>query len=235
MSRSFGGTSFTTRSPIRSVPLEISSRPAIIRRLVVFPHPDGPTRTMNSPSPISRLRSLTAVTSPYFLVTWSNVTVDMTAPPDWPGHRGLMHPAGRGERGGANEPRTRCRLRSGHRSDPAPKGQPVSKLQGGGVVAASARAGARGGARGGALAPALSGPGPLLTPATMCFLDNKLPDRLLQSHSMCPFGARGATALRRRRTMPTELRCASRICCALNTKSPACDEQDPVARPAARC
>ena len=37
----------------------ISSRPAIIRRLVVLPQPDGPTSTMNSPSPISRLRSST--------------------------------------------------------------------------------------------------------------------------------------------------------------------------------
>ncbi|HWH66951.1 MAG TPA: ABC transporter ATP-binding protein [Gaiellales bacterium] len=48
----------------RKVPLEISSRPAIIRRLVVLPQPDGPTRTMNSPSPMSRLRSLTAWKSP---------------------------------------------------------------------------------------------------------------------------------------------------------------------------
>ena len=31
---------------------------------VVFPQPDGPTRTMNSPSPISRFRSFTAWKSP---------------------------------------------------------------------------------------------------------------------------------------------------------------------------
>ncbi len=55
----------------------MSSRPAIIRRLVVLPHPEGPTNTMNSPSWISRLKSSTAVTSPYFLTTWSNVTVAM--------------------------------------------------------------------------------------------------------------------------------------------------------------
>jgi hypothetical protein len=82
----------TTRSPIRSVPSVISSSPAIIRRLVVLPQPDGPTSTMNSPSWISRLKSSTAVTSPYFLVTWSNVTVAI-----WhlvpPGHRGSLHPA----------------------------------------------------------------------------------------------------------------------------------------------
>jgi hypothetical protein len=64
MSRSLGGTSLTTRSPIRNVPEEISSSPAIIRRLVVLPQPDGPTSTMNSPSPISRLRSFTAWNSP---------------------------------------------------------------------------------------------------------------------------------------------------------------------------
>ena len=80
MSRSLGGTSFTIRSPIFNSPEEISSRPAIIRRLVVFPHPEGPTRTMNSPSLMARFRSLTASTSPYFLVTWSNVTVAMCAP-----------------------------------------------------------------------------------------------------------------------------------------------------------
>src|SRR3546814_4742176 len=31
-----------------------SSSPASIRRVVDFPHPEGPTSTMNSPSPISR-------------------------------------------------------------------------------------------------------------------------------------------------------------------------------------
>src|SRR4029450_3135891 len=50
MARSRAGRSLTTRSPIRTVPSEISSRPATIRRAVVFPHPDGPTRPMNSPS-----------------------------------------------------------------------------------------------------------------------------------------------------------------------------------------
>src|SRR3954454_9990443 len=60
MSRSFGARSFTTRSPIFSSPSVMSSSPAIIRRAVDFPHPDGPTRTMNSPSATSRLIFLTA-------------------------------------------------------------------------------------------------------------------------------------------------------------------------------
>src|SRR6266508_1802177 len=55
MSRCFGGTAFTTRSPIRIVPRVMLSRPATIRRAVVFPHPDGPTRTMNSPSPVPKI------------------------------------------------------------------------------------------------------------------------------------------------------------------------------------
>ena len=55
------GTWFTTRSPILSTPSEMSSRPATIRSAVVFPHPDGPTRTMNSPSSISMSRSETAL------------------------------------------------------------------------------------------------------------------------------------------------------------------------------
>ena len=61
MSRSRGGTSLTTRSSIRITPSVISSRPASIRSAVDFPQPDGPTRTMNSLSRTSRLKSFTAV------------------------------------------------------------------------------------------------------------------------------------------------------------------------------
>src|SRR6266446_5618516 len=50
MSRSFGATPLTTRSPIAIRPPEISSRPAIIRRSVDLPQPEGPTSTQNSPS-----------------------------------------------------------------------------------------------------------------------------------------------------------------------------------------
>src|SRR6185503_16952490 len=97
MSRSLGAMSLTTRSPIFRFPSEISSRPAIIRRLVVFPQPEGPTSTMNSPSPISRLRSFTAWKSPYILLTFSNVTVAMAEPPRPVVHRGPMHPADEAE------------------------------------------------------------------------------------------------------------------------------------------
>ena len=50
MSRSFGGTLLTTRSPMRISPPVMSSRPAIMRNRVDLPQPDGPTSTTNSPS-----------------------------------------------------------------------------------------------------------------------------------------------------------------------------------------
>src|SRR3954452_1157122 len=82
MSRSRDGTWFTTRSPMRSRPLEISSRPATIRSAVVLPQPEGPTRTMNSPSSTSRFSELTAVVpSGYVFVTPSNVTPAIPSPP----------------------------------------------------------------------------------------------------------------------------------------------------------
>src|SRR5512146_1609695 len=40
--------------PMRSSPAVISSSPAIARNRVDFPQPDGPTKTTNSPSLISR-------------------------------------------------------------------------------------------------------------------------------------------------------------------------------------
>src|SRR5919201_1468108 len=52
MSRFFGATSVTSRSPIKTAPSVTSSRPAMQRSSVVFPHPEGPTSTMNSPSSI---------------------------------------------------------------------------------------------------------------------------------------------------------------------------------------
>src|SRR5262252_6757024 len=58
MSRSLGGRSFTTLSPMAISPAVISSSPATMRRVVVLPQPDGPTRTMNSLSRIVRLTSL---------------------------------------------------------------------------------------------------------------------------------------------------------------------------------
>src|SRR6266849_844381 len=67
MSRSFGGRSFTTRSPMVISPPVISSSPATMRSVVDLPQPDGPTSTTNSLSRMWRFTSLTACTSSYFL------------------------------------------------------------------------------------------------------------------------------------------------------------------------
>ena len=60
--RLFGGTliprdaSKTAPSPISMLPSSPVSRPAMQRRVVVFPQPLGPRRTRNSPGSISRSR-----------------------------------------------------------------------------------------------------------------------------------------------------------------------------------
>jgi hypothetical protein len=48
-SRRFGGTPSTDRPPMRISPPSWVSRPAIMRNMVDFPQPDGPTRVRNSP------------------------------------------------------------------------------------------------------------------------------------------------------------------------------------------
>src|SRR5712692_9168765 len=67
MSRSIGGSSLTTVSPIRTWPEVIDSSPATMRRVVVLPQPDGPTSTTNSLSRTSRFTSFTTCTSSNFL------------------------------------------------------------------------------------------------------------------------------------------------------------------------
>src|SRR2546425_929958 len=81
MSRSFGGRSLTPRSPIVISPAVISSSPATIRSVVDLPHPEGPTRTMNSLSRMWRFTSLTAGTSSYFLLRSFIITCAMVSLP----------------------------------------------------------------------------------------------------------------------------------------------------------
>ena len=51
--------------PLRSISPEVGrSKPAIIRRVVVFPHPEGPKKVTNSPRLTSRVKSETAL-KPY--------------------------------------------------------------------------------------------------------------------------------------------------------------------------
>src|SRR6266545_1653985 len=78
-SRSRGERSFTTRPSTLISPDVGSSRPARIRRAVVFPEPDGPTSTTNSPSPISNETSSSASTWPNRFDTRSNSTTAISA------------------------------------------------------------------------------------------------------------------------------------------------------------
>src|SRR6185312_2790565 len=76
MSRSWGETPFTTSPPMAIAPEVGSSSPAIIRRAVVFPQPDGPTRTMNSPSAMVQVSASTALV-PFgktFATSWNETS-----------------------------------------------------------------------------------------------------------------------------------------------------------------
>src|SRR5215211_3497040 len=83
MSRSRGAILLTTFSPIAIDPVVTDSRPASMRSAVVLPEPDGPTSTMNSPSPISRSSASTAGESlpGYIRVAFSNRTSAMDLAP----------------------------------------------------------------------------------------------------------------------------------------------------------
>ena len=80
VSRLAGATSFIRRPSISTSPEVTSSSPAIIRRSVDLPHPDGPTKTQNSPG--STLRSTPLMTSalPKRLVTFASVSAPIAAP-----------------------------------------------------------------------------------------------------------------------------------------------------------
>src|SRR5262245_15372314 len=79
MSRSLGGTRLTTLPPIAISPSEISSRPAIIRRSVDLPQPDGPTSTQNSPSAIAMSTPRMTCVDPKCLCTARMLTPAMEA------------------------------------------------------------------------------------------------------------------------------------------------------------
>src|SRR2546427_6336215 len=79
-----GGRSDTSRSPMRTAPPSIRSSPARHRRRVVLPQPDGPRRTMNSPSRMRRSMSLRATVLPKTLRTDSNPTLAISSPPRSP-------------------------------------------------------------------------------------------------------------------------------------------------------
>ena len=85
-SRSWGSRWCTCLPSMRISPEETSSSPATMRKAVVLPQPDGPTKIMNSPSSIRRLRPSTALTpSPKLFETLSNSMTAMPMIPAPPG------------------------------------------------------------------------------------------------------------------------------------------------------
>ena len=68
-SRLYGGTCDTSSPWSRIDPLVGSSKPAIIRRVVVLPQPEGPSMEKNSPALMSKCASSTAMYEPKCLVT----------------------------------------------------------------------------------------------------------------------------------------------------------------------
>src|SRR5262245_41746411 len=64
MPRARGGASLTASPSMRIWPEVGISKPAMMRSNVVLPHPDGPSRTKNSPSRTAREMPSTAVTGP---------------------------------------------------------------------------------------------------------------------------------------------------------------------------
>src|SRR5690242_3391927 len=98
MSRSLGARSLTTWPPMEILPPLISSRPASIRSSVDLPQPDGPTSTMNSPSPMSKLTPLiTFVLPKAFSMFWNDTVAICDTPLVYPGAVGAVAPVERSE------------------------------------------------------------------------------------------------------------------------------------------
>src|SRR5215510_1887094 len=67
--------SLTTRPPMAMVPVSLRSRPATMRKVVVLPQPDGPSRVTNSPCSTERSMASTALTSAKCRPTACKVTL----------------------------------------------------------------------------------------------------------------------------------------------------------------
>src|ERR1700752_3391448 len=79
MPRLAGGVVSTMRSSMRTCPELCSSSPAMMRRSVDFPQPDGPTKTTNSPSATSRSTPLMTSTLPKDLRIFSRWSEPMVS------------------------------------------------------------------------------------------------------------------------------------------------------------
>src|ERR1700675_664587 len=69
MFRSYGASASTRRSPNQISPPSARENPAISRRRVVLPQPEGPSSVNSSPSPTSAVARSTAATAPNRLTT----------------------------------------------------------------------------------------------------------------------------------------------------------------------
>src|SRR5258706_900777 len=112
ISRSFGATPLTTRSPIAIRPAEISSSPAIIRRSVDLPQPEGPTSTQNSAFSTTTSTPCRTSVEPKLLRTPERVT-DAIRVLDFPWARRLC--------GGSEGPGQVSRDHCGGQGDSAPR------------------------------------------------------------------------------------------------------------------
>src|SRR5258708_20950112 len=115
MSRSIGGTSLTIVSSIRISPEVMASRPAIMRKVVVLPQPDGPTNTTNSLSWMCRSTSFTTCVVSNFLLSLRTMTSAMTLSLDRAGEaRDVMFD----KEGVDDRHRDRAQQRTGHQRPP---------------------------------------------------------------------------------------------------------------------
>src|SRR3954469_3046105 len=67
--------SLTTRPPIVIEPVSFCSSPATMRRVVVLPQPEGPSRVTNSPCSTARSTESTAFSAPKWRPTPCRVTL----------------------------------------------------------------------------------------------------------------------------------------------------------------
>src|SRR6218665_2260772 len=77
MSRSLGGTFVTSRPPMSICPSVARSRPATMLSSVDFPHPEGPTRTMNSPLSTAMSMPLSTSTAPKRTCSFFTLSADI--------------------------------------------------------------------------------------------------------------------------------------------------------------
>src|SRR5215831_830054 len=80
MFRSLGAVLLTSRSPMRISPPLASSSPAIMRRMVDLPQPEGPTSTTNSSCATSRSMPRTASIAPNRLLSALSTSCAMRWP-----------------------------------------------------------------------------------------------------------------------------------------------------------